>query len=380
MMQPSPDVIVVGAGPTGSYAARELARLGYEVLVLEEHQRVGVPVHCTGVISTDAFRQLNLDSALVAASLSGARFFSPRGQSFFISAPETRAVVVDRSRLDQWLCAQATASGAKLLLGARARDVSVSDGRAVVAAEVGGEPASFQCSLAIVATGANSALFPCRNPSRPRGTFLYAAQVEATRTGLTDVEVYMGNAVAPGGFAWAVPVDGKCRVGLISRRPPGASLDRLAGTLEERGAIARNGARVAHHRIPSGPLTPSFSDRVLMVGDAAGQVKTTTGGGLYFGLIGAQAAVETADSALRAGDLSAANLSRYEEAWMSRLGSEQRLGHLLRKVQAALSDEDLEFLFSLTRRTRMGDVLARLHFDWHSSGLLGLLRNIFPGL
>lgn len=176
-----------------------------------------------------------------------------------------------------------------------------------------------------------------------------------------------------------MPVDGKCRVGLISRRRPGASLDRLAGTLEERGAIARKGARVAHHRIPSGPLTPSFSDRILMVGDAAGQVKTTTGGGLYFGLIGAQAAVETADRAFRSGDLSAANLSRYEQIWRSRLGPEQRLGHLLRKVQGALSDEDLEFLFSLTRRTSIEGLLSRLHFDWHSVGLLRLLGDLILG-
>jgi geranylgeranyl reductase family protein len=378
-MQRSLDVIVVGAGPSGSYAARGLARLGYEVLVLEEHERVGVPAHCTGIISTDACRQLSLDSTLVEASLSGARLFSPRGQSFSVSAPEPRAVVLDRSRFDQWLCGQAAASGAKLRLSTRARDVSVSDGRAVVTADVGGEPTSFQCALAIVATGANSSLVCRGNPSRTGSTSLYAAQIEAKRTGLTDVEVYIGSHMAPGGFAWAVPVDGKCRVGMISRQPPGASLDRLAGTLEERGAIARDGARVAHHRIPSGPLTPSFSDRILMVGDAAGQVKTTTGGGLYFGLIGAQAAVETAHRALRAGDLSAAALSRYEKIWQSRLGPEQRLGHLLRTMQAALSDEDLEFLFSLTRRTSIGGLLSRLHFDWHSVGLLRLLGDLVLG-
>ena len=378
-MQRPLDVIVVGAGPSGCYAARELARLGYEVLVLEEHARVGTPVHCTGVISTAACREFNLDPALVEARLSGARFFSPRGQSFFVSAPEPRAVVVDRSRFDQWLCAQAIASGAKLLFGARARDVSVSDGRAVVAAEVGGDPESFRSSLVIGATGANSSLVRRGTPPRPRRPLLYAAQLQAKRMGLTDVEVYMGSEVAPGGFAWAVPVDGKCWVGQISRRPPGASLERLADTLEKRGAIARNGARIARHGIPSGPLTPSFSDRMLMVGDAAGQVKATTGGGLYFGFIGAQIAVEIADGALRSGDLSAAKLSRYEDIWLSRLGPEQRLGHLVRKVQAALSDEDLEFLFSLTRRTGIGGLLSRLDFDWHSVGLLALLGDLIPG-
>jgi digeranylgeranylglycerophospholipid reductase len=378
-VQPSPDVIVVGAGPIGSYAAWGLARLGYEVLMLEEHQRVGTPAHCTGVISADAYRELNPDPSLVEARLSGARFFSPRGQSFLISAPEARAVVVDRSRLDQWVCAQAMANGAGLVLNARARDVFVSDGKAVVVADVEGEPASLQCSLAVVASGAKAS--PARGgAARPRGAFLYGAQAETERTGLTEAELYVGNRIAPGGYAWAVPLNGKCRVGLVSRRPPAAYLQKLATALEQRGAITWDCPLVTYHQLPTGPVTPSFSERMLIVGDAAGQVKTTTGGGLYFGLIGAQAAVDAADRALRSGDLSAASLSRYEEVWTSRLGPEQRLGQLLRRLHAALTDEDLELLFSLARRARVRDILSQLRFDWHSSGLVGLLCSMLPAL
>jgi digeranylgeranylglycerophospholipid reductase len=378
-VQSSPDVIVVGAGPTGSYAAWGLARLGYGVLMLEEHQRVGTPAHCTGVISADAYRELGPDPSLVEAHLSGARLCSPRGQSFLISAPEARAVVVDRSRLDQWVCAQAMASGARLLLNARAHDVFVGDEKAVVVAEIEGEPASLQCSLAIVATGAKAS--PVRgNAARPRDTFLYGAQAETTRTGLAEVELYVGNEIAPGGYAWAVPLNGKCRVGLISRRPPGTYLSSLARSLEQREAITWDCPHVTYHQLPTGPVTPSFSERMLMVGDAAGQVKTTTGGGLYFGLIGAQAAVDVADRALRSGDVSAASLSRYEAVWGSRLGAEQRLGQLLRRLHAALTDEDLELLFLLARRTRMRNILSQLRFDWHSSGLVGLLCSMIPGL
>jgi digeranylgeranylglycerophospholipid reductase len=378
-VQPSPDVILVGAGPIGSYTAWGLARLGYEVLMLEEHQRVGTPAHCTGVISADAYRELNPDPSLVEARLSGARFFSPRGQSFLISAPEARAVVVDRSRLDEWVCAQAMASGAKLVLNAHAGDVFVSDGKAVVVADIEGEPASLQCSLAIVATGAKAS--PVRgNAARPRGTFLYGAQAETKRTGLTDAELYVVSEFAPGGYAWAVPLNGKCRVGLVSRRPPAAYLSSLTRALEQREAITWDCPLVTYHQLPTGPITPSFSERLLIVGDAAGQVKTTTGGGLYFGLIGAQAAVDAADRALRSGDLSAASLSRYEEVWTSGLGPEQRLGQLLRRLHAALTDEDLELLFSLARRTRMRHILSQLRFDWHSSGLVGLLCSMVSAL
>ncbi len=380
MKRQSVDVIVVGAGPSGAYAAWELARLGYQVLLLEEHARVGWPVHCTGVVSSDAWRQLSLSPHLVQAELSGARFFSPRGQSFFISAPETRAVVVDRGELDRWLCRRAVESGALLLTEARVSGVRATDEHVVVTADIGGEPASLRCSLVIVAAGANSSLLRNGGRASPADGFLYAAQMDAQRTGLNEVEVYMGREVAPGGFAWAVPVDGRCRVGLISRVLPGRYLEKLVSALEGRGAIVSDDARVVRHRIPAGPRSPSFSDRMLLVGDAAGQVKTTTGGGVYFGLIGAQAAAETADWALRTGDLSAAGLSRYEDMWKARLGSEQRIGQLLRKIQAVLSDDDLEFLFALIRRTGIRAFLSRLHFDWHSFGLLRLLAQTLPGL
>ncbi len=376
----SVDVIVIGAGPSGAHAAREMARLGYQVLILEEHARVGLPVHCTGVVGSDAWRQLGLNPDLVQAELSGARFFSPRGQSFFISAPETRAVVVDRGELDRWLCRRAVESGAALVTGARARAVRVSEDRAVVEADLEGEPVSLRASLVIVAAGANSSLARKAAPAAAAGGFLYAAQMDAQRTGLEEVEVYMGGTAAPGGYAWAVPVEDRCRVGLISRALPGGFLKKLVSRLEARGAIVPDDARVVRHRIPAGPRTPSFSERMLLVGDAAGQVKTTTGGGILFGLLGAQAAAETADWALRAGDFSAAGLARYEQMWTAKLGTEQRVGQLLRKVQAVLTDEDLELLFTLIRRAGIATLLSRLHFDWHSFGLLRLLAQTLPGL
>jgi len=80
------DVVVVGAGPTGCYAARQLARLGYEVLVLEEHTEIGEPVHCTGIISLEACKRFDLDPTCVEQQLSSARFFSPGGDSFVVSA------------------------------------------------------------------------------------------------------------------------------------------------------------------------------------------------------------------------------------------------------------------------------------------------------
>jgi flavin-dependent dehydrogenase len=127
--------------------------------------------------------------------------------------------------------------------------------------------------------------------------------------------------------------------------------------------------------VPCGPRTPSFGERLLVVGDAAGQVKSTTSGGIYYGLLGTEVAVAAADEALRQGDFSAAALSRYEEQWLDDLGREQRTGRILRRIQHALKDSEIEALFWLARRTSLPRLLSRLRFDWHAAGLLSLFMN-----
>ena len=152
------DVVVVGAGPTGCYAARQLARLGYEVLVLEEHTEIGEPVHCTGIISLEACKRFDLDPTCVEQQLSSARFFSPGGDSFVVSSEEPQAVVVDRGRFDHVLGEQALSAGASFLLGTRVERVSVRDDSVLVSARCLGEPAAFRSSLVIAATGVDDTI------------------------------------------------------------------------------------------------------------------------------------------------------------------------------------------------------------------------------
>jgi geranylgeranyl reductase family protein len=374
------DVVVVGAGPTGCYAARELARLGYEVLVLEEHSEIGEPVHCTGIVGLEACRRFRVDPSCIESYLSSARFFSPRGQSFRVAAAEAQAVVVDRSRFDRLLAEQALSSGASFLLGARVQDVRVDADRARVSGMVLGEPIAFQSSLVIVATGADDAITEQMGLARRPGPMVSGAQVIAETAGLDEVEVHFGRSLAPNGFAWAVPGNGHgCRVGLVCHGRARPLLGRFVSSLERRGAIRRKGAPMRCRAVPTGPRTPSFGDRTLVIGDAAGQVKPTTSGGIYYGLLGAEAAVLAADAGFRNGDLTRQALHRYEEQWLSRLGGEQRIGRILRRIHSALSDGEVETLFWLARRTGLPRMLSRLRFDWHTAGLLALLWQCASG-
>ena len=374
------DVVVVGAGPTGCYAARQLARLGYRVLVLEEHAEIGEPVHCTGIISLEACKRFDLDSTCVEERLSSARFVSPGGDSFVVSSEEAQAVVVDRGRFDHVLGEQALSAGASFLLGTRVERVSVRDDSIRISARCLGEPAAFRASLVIAATGVDDTITEQLGLAARSGPCIFGAQLFAETGDLNRVEVHFGRDVAPGGFAWAVPANGHgCRVGLVSRAQPQPLLEGFAERLEARGAIRSNGARMRCRAVPSGPRTPSYGERVLVIGDAAGQVKATTSGGIYYGLLGAEAAVAAADRALRLGDVSADQLSGYEAEWTGRIGAEQRMGRVLRRMQGALSDRDMDSLFWLAKRTGLPRMLSRLHFDWHTEGILTLLWRELAG-
>jgi len=367
------DIIVVGGGPIGCYLARALARRGYHVTVLEEHPVVGEPVHCTGIISLEAFDRVGLDRAAIVASLDRIRVVAGTGLSFTVAPAESRAVVVDRSRFDQALSQEAMTAGAEVVLGMRVTRIAIGEEGVVAEGQRGGEIVRFRGSLLVLATGVDQTLSRPLGLARTRAGWLSGAQLTSEMRTAADAEVHLGRTVAPGGFAWMVPSGGiTCRVGMLTRDHPRPQLEAFAQTLRSRGLIGDHGSYLSRP-VPCGPRLPSFADRVLAVGDAAGQVKTTTGGGIYFGLIGADAAAEAIHRAFAQGDISAAALAEYERTWTASLFAEQRLGKKLRSYLHSLRDRDVDTLFRFLMATRVVDGLGELDFDRHCAGLLEVL-------
>src|SRR6185503_19738343 len=97
------DAVVIGAGPAGSITARRLAEQGYDVVLLEEHEHIGQPVHCTGLLGVDAFEEFDLPRHVILGQASGARFWGAAGQSVMLRSASVRAAVIDRAALDAWL-------------------------------------------------------------------------------------------------------------------------------------------------------------------------------------------------------------------------------------------------------------------------------------
>lgn len=135
--------------------------------------------------------------------------------------------------------------------------------------------------------------------------------------------------------------------------------------------------KIRQKAIPLGTLPRTYGDRILVIGDAAGQVKPTTGGGIYFGHLGAKIAAKVLKEALEGDDLAAARLSRYQKRWKIKMGKEIFLGYLVRQLYDKLSDHQIGRIFDALDSGGMAKAMLNspsFSFDWHSKLILAGLK------
>jgi digeranylgeranylglycerophospholipid reductase len=372
------DVVVVGAGPAGLIAARQLAERGHDVVVLEEHPRIGVPTHCTGLLGLDAFTELDIPRQTILDTTNAARFVAPDGSSVTVETDHVHAAIVDRAAFDQALADRSRAAGAELRSSARVRSIALSDECVNVSADNHAEPIAARAC--VLACGASYRFNRQLGLGVPRA-FVQSAQLERAFAGPEHVEVHLGRSVAPGGFAWVVPFrrDGQPfqRLGLMADARAGSLFRAFVARVRSRFQVADRGWPDPRLKIlPLGPVTKTFARRLLAVGDAAGLVKPTTGGGIYYSLISGQLAAETLDAALDADDLREARLREYETRWRDRLGAEIRIGLAFRLLASRLNDRGIDALIELARIDGIVPMLYQTaDFNWHRQSALALLRH-----
>jgi len=372
------DVAVIGGGPVGSYVAYRLAEVGYGVVVLEQHKRLGEQVCCTGIIGQECVSSFAVEDNVILRQANSARLFSPSGKLLRLWREEPQAYIIDRVAFDVAMASRAQDKGAEYILNSLVRDIEVRGDRVRVEATCREERLNFEARVIVIATGFGSRL-PEQLGLGKVSDFVMGAQAEVETTGIDEVEVYFGQEIAPGFFAWLVPTSPqRARVGLLSRHSPRLYLRKLIPSLLAQGKIASAEAELSYGGIPLKPLARTYSERVVVVGDAAGQVKPTTGGGIYYGLLCAQIAANNLQRALQADDLSLRSLAGYEREWKKKLGRELRISYWARKFYERLSDKQIDRMFDIIKSNGIDEALLKapdLSFDWHSRVVLRLIRH-----
>jgi len=369
------DILVIGAGPAGLIAAKTATLKGSHVTVLEEHYDVGIPRHCAGLVSEKGLKELGIypNDAFVQNTVSSATFHSPSGLSFKVEGKEKKAYVIERSSFDKFLAKQAIGFGADMKLGFQAVTLLFRDNYVVGVSGKSGQ--KVLADVVIDAEGCSSKLIKTHGLIAPDSERLIPAiQFELDNVDLdsNNVDLFFGKKLAPDFFAWIIPTsENSARVGLASRKT------RLSETLLSfiqkhlnKYTISRKYGGVIYTGQPS---KMTYNNGLLVVGDAAGQTKPTTGGGVITGGMCAHLAGKTAAEAASNNDFSSSFLKIFERRWKKRFGKELRIMYLARKFIDALSDKHLDDLFRIIIKKELYRKIEQYgDIDFQSSVLVRL--------
>jgi len=372
------DVVVIGAGIVGSYTARALARLGHYVAVLEKHAEPGHKTSCTGIISQACLDLLQGSDSAIQKEARSATIFSPEGNRIRIEREGTQAYILDRPMLDRLIAEQASQLGAEYFFSTAATALHSDERSIYIKAACDAKPIELSARACVIACGTAPGLIKQIGLGNIR-EFAYGAQVEVPCRSIDEVEVYSGKHIAPGFFAWLVPtVRGRAKAGLLSNRNPVPSIAGFLKYLESRGKILPPKYGISYGSIPLRPLAKTYGQRTVVVGDAAGQTKPTTGGGIYIGLLCAEKAVQTLDESLKDDDLSSRRLALYQKRWHKILKHELDIDYWAHRFYQSLTDKHAEHIFQVILRHGIHESLLTspdINFDWHGKVILDAIRH-----
>jgi len=343
------DVKVIGGGPVGCLAAIEAAKRGLNVTVLEEHERIGSRLKCSGLISKKGLDTLGIDyKKSILNELRGTIIYSPSLNEMKVITNDVKAFAIDRKEFDIRCAEETEKAGAKILLGKRAKR---SDAKS---------------KLLIGADGALSQVAKWFGfPEVYEFAFCYQADFQnAVIDDKSLVSVFLSNKLFPGFFGWVIPLneyDARVGLGVFRdvRKGYDTSVKHYFDIFTKKHPIVSKILRKSKSRnrlsaiIPLSTRDKTADGNVLLAGDAAGQVKATTGGGVVFGGNCARLAGSLAPKIIEKIDS-----SEYERSWRKLFGDDLRLHKRLRSFYNSLADRQVDAYFSLAKKAGIEKFLA----------------------
>ncbi len=360
------EIAIAGGGPAGLIAAKTAAQKGKEVVLYESKEQIGVHEHCAGLLSIDGLERLklkNLPSDIIQNSeVKGAKIYSPTGQTISVSKNKPTAFVVNRAKFNQFLFHEALDKGASIETSSRV--IGIERVRESIVLKLGKKATStnIKCKIAILAEGRFPKLnYEVNLPSPSKNSIVFSSMYimkNVKDLDLEYVELYQDQKYAPGFFTWIIPIDeNSAKVGLASSKVPASSY--LNSFINKHPIASKKLTKAVIDRKMSGAIPlgsfikKTYADNILIVGDAAGQTKPTTGGGVIFGGIAAGFAGEVASDAISAENYTSKYLSRYQKLWKQEFKLNLKVMRIVRSYIDTLTHKDLERLFLLLNKPHL---------------------------
>lgn len=353
------DVVIAGGSISGLLTAREVAKKGYSVLVLEEGFEVGTPDHCGGLVSKIALNDLEINPSekIYDCAINNASIFSPSGKMLEINSKNQQIISVDRRQLDKQAAYQAQKYGAKIIVNSSYKEKT----KEGVSTSIG----DIDCKILVDCRGIGALVNDNRNG------ILLSAQYEVYADWIVSgrVEVYFDQIKYPGFFAWIIPSgNGIGKVGVAGKDI------NTSKTIEE--FLKQKGKYSTIRKIFSpiwinGPIKNFVSKDIVIVGDAAGQSKPTTAGGIYSCGMGGIMAGNAIAKYLETNDNS--QLVQYQESWYSKFGKEFEKQQLARKVLQKIDNKTVDKIFDMITPEILSEISNKDDFDFHTASIIKLL-------
>lgn len=344
------DVIVVGAGPAGCRTADLISDKGYNVLLIEEHKNIGRPVQCAGLVSWRLKEIVpELPKDIFINTVKCAKFLS-QSTSFDLKTDKP-VYVIDRAKFDRYLYRRAKRNS-EVKLGAR----FVGFVRKKDSIKVKTTKGVFETKILVGADGPNSMVAKHAGLKQPDNKIL---GIQTTANGNFDkdsVELWFDKRFSPEFFAWVIPLNSKrARIGLATKRNAKLYFDKFL-----KSRIGKTKKPDVVGAINFG-LMDTAAERVLLVGDAACQVKPFSGGGVIYGLIGAEFCSQACIKALRENRFDSSFLRHeYDKKWKNKLEKPIKRGMLYSKL---LHGSDLKLNLLLTAGKKLKFILQSFDMD-----------------
>ena len=367
------DVIIAGGSVSGLLAGREIAAKGLSVAILEEDAEIGTPEHCGGLVSINGIQNLGIipSSNAIENTIKYARIASS-SKIFELNAEEQKVIVLDRRVFDKQIAFQTQRLGGDIRVRCSMRSISQKndsgndDDHHHYYYDVRTSEGNLKCNYFVDARGVTSIL------QRNREGVLQSAQYEVYASWIEHdtIEVKFDSERYPGFFAWIIPTGrGKAKVGVAGKSINAANA--LKSYMDSKGQSYSVIRKVYAPIWVRGPLETFVYERTLIIGDAAGQTKPTTAGGIYTcGMGGIFAGRAIAEAIQQNNDKL---LYDYPKNWFSIFKEEFDKMIIARHLLERLDNKAIDELFSTITQVETEQLSKTGDFDFHSSALAKML-------